>query len=368
MPADYHRKTEIKYTQRLRDLLRELPAACTDYFSGISQTTSILTRMAYAYDLRLFFQYLCAEEVEFSNTEPSLITVEQIGAVTARQLRNFQDYLTQYIKTDDQNGSETVISNHELGIMRKLCAIRSFFEYLFTNEQIPANVATLVPLPKLHEKPILYLEKDEVERLLESAENGSGLSPHQKRFQNNTKARDTAILLLFLGTGIRVSELVGIDIDDLDFSINGFIVTRKGGNQTILYFPESVADALQAYLRERNEVETLPGHENALFLSLQRRRITQRAVENLVKKYAQVAAPLKKRISPHKLRSTFGTSLYQETGDIYLVADVLGHADVNTTKRHYASMSDARKREAAKRVVLPVADKEVKTESEDEEG
>ena len=125
---------------------------------------------------------------------------------------------------------------------------------------------------------------------------------------------------------------------------------------------------MQAYLRERNEVETLPGHENALFLSLQRRRITQRAVENLVKKYAQVAAPLKKRISPHKLRSTFGTSLYQETGDIYLVADVLGHADVNTTKRHYASMSDARKREAAKRVVLPVADKEVKTESEDEEG
>ena len=144
----------------------------------------------------------------------------------------------------------------------------------------------------------------------------------------------------------------------MDFTINGFIVTRKGGNQTILYFPESVAEALKSYLNERMQIEAVEGHENALFLSLQRRRITQRAVENLVKKYASVAAPLKKKISPHKLRSTFGTSLYQETGDIYLVADVLGHSDVNTTRKHYAAMSDMRKREAAKRVFLPKTNQE----------
>ena len=236
--------------------------------------------------------------------------------------------------------------------MRKLCAIRSFCEYLFSAEQIPANIATLVPLPKRHEKPILYLEKSEVEKMLNTAESGNGLSPHQKMYQKNTRTRDFAILLLFLGTGIRVSELVGIDLEDIDFSINGFLVTRKGGNQTILYFPEAVADALQAYLKERREIEPLPGHENALFLSLQRRRITQRAVENLVKKYAQVAAPLKKRISPHKLRSTFGTSLYRETGDIYLVADVLGHKDVNTTRRHYAAIDERRRKEARDKVKL----------------
>ena len=246
-----------------------------------------------------------------------------------------------------------IVNNHELGIMRKMCALRSFFEYLFSEEKIPANISTLIPLPKRHEKPILYLEKEEVEKLLEVAENGSGLTEQQKRFQKVTKNRDIAILTLFLGTGIRVSELVGIDIDDVDFSINGFVVTRKGGNQTILYFPETVAENLQTYLRERREIEAAPGDENALFLSLQKRRITQRAVEKLVKKYAAIAAPLKKKISPHKLRSTFGTSLYQETGDIYLVADVLGHADVNTTRKHYAAMTDQRKREAAKRVVLP---------------
>ena len=106
-------------------------------------------------------------------------------------------------------------------------------------------------------------------------------------------------------------------------------------------------------MQERRQIVPLEGHEEALFLSLQKRRITQRAVQNLVKKYAQIAAPLKKRISPHKLRSTFGTNLYQETGDIYLVADVLGHSDVNTTRKHYAAMTDAHKREAARRIMLP---------------
>ena len=361
---DYHQQVAMQRTQRIREICKELPDSCSDYFFAISQTTSALTRLAYAYDLRLFFQYLTLEQASFAGVDPRLITIEQIGAITARQLRDYQDYLTMYIKQNEDTDSEVVVNNHELGIMRKMCAVRSFFEYLFSNEKIPANISTLVPLPKLHEKPILYLEKEEVEKLLEVAENGEGLTERQKRFQRVTKNRDMAILTLFLGTGIRVSELVGIDMDDIDFSINGFLVTRKGGNQTILYFPETVAENLQTYLRERREIVAEPGSENALFLSLQRKRITQRAVEKLVKKYAMIAAPLKKKISPHKLRSTFGTSLYQETGDIYLVADVLGHADVNTTRKHYAAMSDQRKREAAKRITLPTIET---TQNQEEE-
>ena len=101
-------------------------------------------------------------------------------------------------------------------------------------------------------------------------------------------------------------------------------------------FPDEVADVLRAYLPYRRNLQAMPGHENALFLSLQKKRISVDAIENMVKKYARIAAPLKRKISPHKLRTTFGTNLYHETGDIYLVADVLGHADVNTTRRHYA--------------------------------
>ena len=157
-------------------------------------------------------------------------------------------------------------------------------------------------------------------------------------------------MTLFLGTGIRVSELVGLNVEDFDFSQNAFKVTRKGGNQTILYYPNEVKYALEEWLTIR---ETLPidKEEKALFLSLQNRRICTRAVENIVKKFASESTPLKK-ITPHKLRSTFGTNLYRETNDIYIVADVLGHKDVNTTKKHYAAISDDLRRNVAKKVKI----------------
>ncbi len=345
---DYKTQQDIRRTERLRQLQRELPPACTDFFRAVAHTTSTLTRLAYAYDYRLFFDYLQKENPDFADLNISLIGDQELAMVTARDIEGFQDYLGQYFTRDD-----ALMRNQELGIMRKLCSLRSLFDYLFKTGRIPANIATLVSLPKLHEKPILRLDYDEMTRMLDSAESGEGLTSRQQALNRKTAARDVAILLMFLGTGIRVSELVGINLSDVDFEENAFQVTRKGGNQAILYYPDQVGDALKRYLAERCQIDPLPGHEDALFLSLQRRRITQRAVENLVKKYAMVAAPLKKRLSPHKLRSTFGTNLYQETGDIYLVADVLGHSDVNTTRRHYAAMSEEHKRQAARHAVLP---------------
>ena len=188
-------------------------------------------------------------------------------------------------------------------------------------------------------------------RILEQAQSGDQLTAVHQKYQKITAKRDYAILSLFLGTGIRISELVGIDVNDIDFSRNEFVVTRKGGNQMTLAFGPEVAQALADYLEERMQIIPLSGHENAFFLSLQRKRITPRAVENLVKKYAQIATPLKK-ITPHKLRSTYGTMLYQESGDIYLVADVLGHKDVNTTRKHYAAMTEEKSRLAAKYIKL----------------
>ena len=352
----YHHQASIKRMDRLRELEKELPMACTDFFRSISQTTSPLTRLAYAYDFRLFFQYLTRENPFFADAAPRFFTDEHFRRIQKRDIVGYQEYLMQYYVTDEDTGESTVIQNHELGIMRKLCSLRSLFDYLYKNGNIEANITTLVELPKLHDKPILHLEPDEMQKMLDAVSTGDGLTDRQQKYLSFTRSRDIAMLLLFLGTGIRVSECVGLDIDDLDFDMNAFIVTRKGGDQSILYFPDQVADALRAYLAERGKIQALEGHENALFLSLQKRRITQRAVENMVKKYALIAAPLKKRISPHKLRSTFGTNLYQETGDIYLVADVLGHADVNTTRRHYAAMSDANKRKASRLVPLPDTD------------
>ena len=144
---------------------------------------------------------------------------------------------------------------------------------------------------------------------------------------------------------------MGLDLNDVDFDNQRLKVRRKGGYEDLVYFGEEVAAALQNYLEERKAVIPLPGHEEALFLSMQNRRLTVRSVENLVKKYTSRVTTVKK-ITPHKLRSTYGTTLYQETGDIYLVADVLGHKDVNTTRKHYAAMKDENKRKAAKAVRL----------------
>ena len=120
----------------------------------------------------------------------------------------------------------------------------------------------------------------------------------------------------------------------------------------VVYFGEEVENALKTYLyTTRKQTIPLSGHENALFLSTQRKRMGVQAIENMVKKYSRQITTTKK-ITPHKLRSTYGTALYQETGDIYLVADVLGHKDVNTTKKHYAALDDARRRQAATAVKL----------------
>ncbi len=353
----YHDQASIHRMDRVRELEKELPMACTDFFRSIAQTTSPLTRLAYAYDFRLFFQYLTRENPFFADVEPRFFTDADFRRIHKRDIIGYQEYLMQYYVTDESSGESTVVRNHELGIMRKLCSLRSLFDYLYKNGNIDANITSLVELPKVHDKPILRLEADEMQKMLDAVSTGDGLTDRQQKYLAFTRSRDIAMLLLFLGTGIRVSECVGLDVDDLDFDLNAFLVTRKGGDQSILYFPDQVAEALRTYLSERSKIQPQEGHENALFLSMQKRRITQRAVENMVKKYALIAAPLKKRISPHKLRSTFGTNLYQETGDIYLVADVLGHADVNTTRRHYAAMSDLNKRKASRLVPLPNTDR-----------
>ena len=350
----YREQVDAKRILQIRSITRELPQACSDYLRAIAVSTGTFTRLAYAIDLNTFFHFLHEERVAFSQKPLVLFNDQDLDQLSQSDLIAYTEYLTYYLKsTDDSSVPNKAFVNHELAIKRKLCSVRSFYDFLFRNKRITSNVTELVPLPKVHEKPIIRLNRNEMIRILELARTGDQMTKQQQKYQKITASRDYAILSLFLGTGIRVSECVGINLSDVDLENNAFIVTRKGGNQVVLYFPPEVAEALAEYLEERNEIETLPGHEEALFLSLQRRRITQRAVQNLVKKYAEVAAPMKKRISPHKLRSTYATNLYNETGDIYLVADVLGHSSVDTTRKHYADMTDARRRMAAEHVHLP---------------
>ncbi len=352
----YHQKMKIENTKRLRETLALLPPFCKEFFRGIRETTEIRTQLAYAYDLHVFFDFL-HETNPFCHkmkiTEYKLSLLDQL---TREDIEEYLEYLTVY----EKDGNE--ITNDERGKSRKLASLRTFYKYFFLCEKIEKNVAALVPMPKLHEKEIIRLEQEEVVRLLNLVENGTNLTKNQLRFHKKTKKRDLALLTLLLGTGIRVSECVGLDIEDIDFHSNGIKIIRKGGYESIVYFGKEVEKALLDYLEERKKIIPQTGHENALFLSLQNQRLAVRSIEKLVKKYASNITSLKK-ITPHKLRSTYGTSLYRETGDIYLVADVLGHKDVNTTKKHYAAQDDANRRRAASIVHLR-EDKEPENPSE----
>ena len=333
----FYQQRDLKNRMKMSKYLQSLPAYCLDFFIGIENNTSSLTRYNYAMDLNVFFDYL--SQYVFKKDNQS-ITYADINNVKSRDIEQFLSYLSYY------NGENNKVSqNQERGKARKLASLRSFFKYLFNHDHIESNVVSKIETPKLHNKEIIRLEQNEVAKMLSAVENPTEFTQKQKAYNKNTFERDNAIITLFLGTGIRISELVGLDIDSFDFKENAFIVTRKGGNKSVLYFSEEVAMALKTWLEKRATLN-LDDNEKAMFISLQNKRISIRAVENLVKKFAQLASPLKK-ISPHKLRSTFGTNLYRETKDIYIVADVLGHKDVNTTKKHYAAINEDMRKSVA---------------------
>lgn len=342
----YHEQKDRENILHLRQLIRDLPPYCAQYFRGIEPRTSSRTRIAYAYDLKVFFSFLTKEHPAFRGVEIRDIKLSQLDALHSVDIEEYMEYLKYRFNDKDQE-----VVNKERGIIRKICSLKSFYNYFFRQEELKTNPLALVQLPKLHDKEIIRLDIDEVALLLDEVESGDNLTKKQKAFHEKTKIRDLALLTLLLGTGIRVSECVGLNIQDVDLKNGGIRIHRKGGKEVTVYFGTEVEDALLDYLDERGRIIPETGHEDALFLSLQNKRISVRSVENLVKKYARIVTPLKK-ITPHKLRSTYGTNLYRETGDIYLVADVLGHSDVNTTKKHYAALEDDRRRSARNAVRL----------------
>ena len=294
----YYEQKDIENIQKLRTMLKELPPFCTEYFRGIEPRTSTRTRIAYAYDLSVFFDFLKKENPVFSKMDRMDFRLEHLDQLTVTDLEEYMEYLKYRF---NENNKEVI--NKERGIMRKISSLKSFYNYFFRVEKIKTNPAALVRLPKLHDKEIIRLDIDEVAMLLDEVEQGENLTDRQKAYHDRTKVRDLALLTLLLGTGIRVSECVGLDIHDVDFKNGGIHIHRKGGKEVTVYFGAEVEDALNDYLAERQQIDPEPGSENALFLSMQRKRMNVRSVENLVKKYAKIVTPLKK-ITPHSTTNT----------------------------------------------------------------
>ncbi len=332
----YDKQLYVENTERLRQILSAFPPFVRLFFRAIEPQTTAKTRISYSYDLRVFFRFLIEQK---KCGKDDLLSLD---------LEEYMEYLKTYSSKED----ETLKINTEQGLRRKLASLKSFYHYYYKHEMIKTDPTVKLELPKLHKKEIIRLDPNEVAELLDLVEHGGNqLTGMKKVYYEKNKVRNLAIITLLLGTGIRVSECVGLDITDIDFDNDRIRIMRKGSKEDFVYFGEEVREALQNYLAQREQIKTMEGHENALFLSIRKRRITIQGIEDLVKDYASMVTTLK-HITPHKLRSTFGTNLYRETDDIYLVAEVLGHNDINTTKRHYAATDEYRKRQAAKIVKL----------------
>jgi site-specific recombinase XerD len=304
--------------------------------------------------LKVFFQFLKDQNPLFKDKALKDISLDDISNMTVLDLEDFLEYLKYRKKTTkDSKGNEITsdVINSRTAIKRKVASLRTFYNYFYRNQLIQNNPAALLQMPKLKDHDIIRLDTNEVADFLDEVETGDSLTKRQQIFHDKTELRDVAMMTLMLGTGIRVSECVGLNISDVDFNNDGIHIHRKGGKEVTVYFGDEVEEVLLQYMDYRKHLTAESGSEDALFLSLRNSRITVRSVEYMVKKYAKNVTPLK-HITPHKLRSTYGTNLYKETGDIYLVADVLGHNDVNTTKKHYAALEDERRRSARNRVRL----------------
>ncbi len=345
--SEYYKNKKKDQILKYRELQKSLPNFAVEYLHSKELGTQTSTLISYSYDLLTFFRYLISSNPMYKNMDTDKFSIDNITMLVSEDIVEYQRYL-------ELNDEGERHENGKRAIARKMSPLRGLFQYLHEHEYIEKNPMTLVKLPKLKkDKNIIRMNNYEVNAILETIEYGNEqMSKRQKKFCNRTKQRDLAILTLMLGTGIRVSECAGLDITDVDFKENSFVIVRKGGGQDVLYFGDDVASVLSDYIEgERKTIIPEKGHEKALFYSLQNKRISIDAIENLVKKYAKMVVPNKK-ITPHKLRSTYGTALYKQTGDIRLVADVLGHENINTTIDYYAAIEDEHKRRAAKAITV----------------
>lgn len=341
----YYQEQDILNMERIHELLEALPGFMRNYVSYMATgSTSRRTIINYVYDIRGFLTFLA----DSRHMAVSAITAEYLSKLNNFDFDEYFLHIDTYQRKSAKNKS-LATTNSEPGKARKLSALKSLYQFLFQYQLINLNPIAGYKLKLKRKKPVITaMNVEEVHSVMNSVETGETLNDRQKAFAEKTKYRDTALLSLMLNTGIRVSECVGIDMEDINWKEKKLNVHRKGGgDDPEVYLNDLAVQSLQDYITIERKCDD--PDEHALFLSNTGHRITVRSVERIVKKYSQGAVP-GKHITPHKLRSTFGTNLYQATGDIHLTSKALNHSSIEVTASHYADV-DRRQRQEAVEII-----------------
>ena len=334
--SKYYEEKEKKYKSELHTLQKQLPRYMMPYLTDLELRCQVRTCIGYTRDLITFFEYLQEENPTYGNLALREIPYDALENLNYMDINEFQRYLS---STEGAHKH----SRGDHAIQRALCALSGFFKYEVIHEHL-AKDPTLGASrkKKLHNKPIDRLDVEETNELLNGVEASLSGSEHSRAFTVKTQLRDTAIITVLLGTGIRVSECAGLDLADVNFRNQTIRIVRKGGDIDDVYFNSTVAEALHDYIDNERPAYTDADDEPALFLSNRKKRMAVRSIQEMVAKYGKSTIN-KMALHPHTFRKTFGTSLYDATGDIAIVADVLGHKSIETTRKHYAAISEKHK-------------------------
>lgn len=316
---------------------KELPSYMRSYFSYLKGNVLPMTRLAYLHDVKFFMNYLINETDLTQAETTNKIKSDELNNIVSQDINLFIDYCRKYM-VDDGN-TVTVYENNNRSLARKKSSISVLFKQLYRDGLIEHNITDgfdPIKVAKPGEREIKALQDDEVMIMLDAVTNGTGLTDHERSYWEKTKLRDKAILVMFVTYGLRLSELQQLNVSSFNFSRGEFKIYRKRGKESIMPLNKSVIMVLNDYIgtERKNVIPEEGSAEDALFLSLQGKRITERAIRELVKKYTSIALNTSRRsgYSPHKLRATAATSLINRGNSIYDVAALLDHEQVTTTQ------------------------------------
>lgn len=331
MSKTYKEKTKYLDTQKTKNLLTELPAFCTEYYISRKIRLTPKTQYDYICKMKIFLEYLQKNHPRFIGNSLTSYTYEDLSYVTASNIREF----TAWILEQPSKPNSTSLNSTSTA-ENYLACLSSYWKFFCKNGSLSSNPFLAIDREKKRKKEILYLRQDQKKEFKAAVTYGDGLTEKQRAFHEKNMLRELCICQLLLDTGIRVSELVGLDVSDIDFKHCCLSIQRKGDKADTVYFSDETKEILKDYLETRSTYEPSE-KEDALFLvsigSYKGQRLSVRSVQKLVKKYALAAhLPQGKQITPHKLRSTYAMDMLRKTGNFSLVSEQLGHESILTTQ------------------------------------
>ena len=343
---------EHEIVSRCEEIQAGMPKYLRGYFAYLKGNVLPRTRYEYLRDLQFFFRYLINETDLTSADAPSDIRLEEINSIKSVDINIFIDYCRKYsVEDDDQI---VVYENSNRTLARKKSSLSVFFKQLYRDGLIDNNITDgfdPIRVPKASEREIKALQDDEVMIMLDAVSTGATLTPREKQFWEKTKKRDKAILVVFLTYGLRLFELQQLNVSSFNFTRGEFKIYRKRDKEAVMPLNKSVTQVVMDYIdnERKKDSELDPEHQDALFLSLQGKRMTERQIRELVKKYTSIGLGTSRHegYSPHKLRATAATSLIGRGNSIFDVQELLDHEQVTTTQLYAAHKMNV-KRELVK--------------------